>query len=63
MLRFLGITREQHLPPDKLGVHNLVAGRAVFQAHSGIPDTADGLAYEPVQHLLAVRRATSAVAV
>jgi hypothetical protein len=36
-------------------VQHLVSGKPVFQAHSGVPFSADSLAYDPVQRLLAVR--------
>jgi hypothetical protein len=58
MLRWLGLSRDDganKLPRDSLAVQHLVSGKPVFQAHSGVPYSADSLAYEPVQRLLAVR--------
>jgi hypothetical protein len=58
MLKLLGISREAEpqLPNDQLEPnYQLKRGKSVFQAQAGIPSTADGLAYDPVQRLLAVR--------
>lgn len=58
MLKLFGISREPEpvLPDDTLSpTSHLLRGRSVFQAQAGIPTTADGLAYDPVQRLLAVR--------
>ena len=57
MLKLLGLSRteEPTLPDDQLSPTSaLKRGRAVLQAQAGIPTTADGLAYDPVQRLLAV---------
>lgn len=55
MLKWFGVpSGDKPLPPDKLQVQHLVAGRQVFTAESGVPSTADSLAYDPVQRLLAV---------
>lgn len=57
MLKLFGLSREPEptLPDDCLSPScHLLRGRAVFQAQAGIPATADGLAYDPVQRLLAV---------
>jgi hypothetical protein len=42
------------LPPDKLELRHLAIGKAALQAMSGLPTTADGCAYDPIQRLLAV---------
>jgi hypothetical protein len=58
MFKWLGLARDDgsnKLPRDTLAVQHLVSGKPVFQAHSGVPFSADSLAYEPVQRLLAVR--------
>lgn len=57
MLKLLGINREAEpqLPNDQLEpTRQLKRGKSVLEAQAGIPSTADGLAYDPVQRLLAV---------
>lgn len=44
--------------PDKLRTESLVAPEDVLLSASGVPATADSVAYEPVQKLLAVRHVT-----
>ncbi len=57
MLRLFNLACEDTpLPKDRLQVENLVSGKALLQAQSGIPFSSDSLAYEPVQRLLAVSR-------
>lgn len=56
MLKLFGLSPgDKPLPRDKLQVQHLVAGKQVFTAQSGVPYTADSLAYDAVQRLLAVR--------
>lgn len=58
MFKFLGLNRseEVQLPVEDAlrPTVQLLRGRAVFQAQAGVPSTADALAYEPIQRLLAV---------
>ena len=57
MLKLLGIQRGEEvvLPDDTMApTQALKRGRAVYQSQAGIPTTADALAYDPVQRLLAV---------
>lgn len=57
MLKLLGIQRgEEVVLPDDLMIptQSLKRGRSVYQSQAGIPATADSLAYDPVQRLLAV---------
>lgn len=49
---------EPHLPDDTLSpTSHLLRGKAVLQGQAGVPTTADALAYDPVQRLLAVSAA------
>jgi hypothetical protein len=57
MLKLFGINRDPEpvLPDDTLSpASHLLRGKTVFQTQAGIPTSADGLAYDPVQRLLAV---------
>lgn len=57
MLKLFGISRDPEpvLPDDTLSpTSHLLRGKTVFQTQAGIPTSADGLAYDPVQRLLAV---------
>lgn len=54
---------EPHLPNCTLTpTSHLLRGKAVLQGQAGVPTTADGLAYDPVQRLLAVSAAAQAAA-
>ena len=60
MLKLFGVNRdpEPTLPDDSLSpTSHLLRGRAVFQCQAGLPQESDGLAYDPVQRLLAVSSA------